>query len=245
MRTTRGYIDQTLAVDQDVVLTDELASHLTRVLRLRSGDALQLYNGDGREFRAVLTSLERKRTVARVEAEVTPLPESPLRLTLAQGLCRGEKMDLVLQKATELGVHAIQPLTTERTEVRLDAEREARRMGHWQQVLASASEQCGRATLPTLSAPQSLPTWLAQRKAAAGDGLALMLDPEGDVQLRDLAAPTAAVLAVGPEGGFSDNERALMQRMGFRTLRLGPRILRTETAGLAAVAVLQSHWGDL
>lgn len=249
MRTTRGFVDIELATGQEVALSEELANHLTRVLRLRSGDAVQLFNGDGREYRATLTSLERKRTQARIEDEVSPLPESPLRITLAQGLCRGEKMDLVLQKATELGVHAIQPLATERTEVRLDAEREARRVGHWRQVIASACEQSGRAGLPLLAAPQSLPNWLVQMGAAMpganAASIRLMLDPEGDVSLRDLPVPTEAILAVGPEGGFSDNEGALLQRMGFARLRLGPRVLRTETAGLAAIAVLQSHWGDL
>jgi 16S rRNA (uracil1498-N3)-methyltransferase len=175
------------------------------------------------------------------------LPESPLALTLAQGICRGDKMDLVLQKATELGVHAVQPLISERTEVRLDAEREAKRMLHWQQVIASACEQSGRAALPALASPQALPAWLGQIGGAdvAAGAMRLMLDPEGDISLRDLPAPGAAILAVGPEGGFSDNERELLQRMGFKTLRLGPRVLRTETAGLAAIAVLQSHWGDL
>ena len=249
MRMTRGFVDIELVTGQEVALTEELANHLTRVLRLRSGDSVQLFNGDGREYRATLTSLERKRTLARIEGEVSPLSESPLRLTLAQGLCRGEKMDLVLQKATELGVHAIQPLATERTEVRLDAEREARRVAHWRQVIASACEQSGRAILSTLAAPLSLPNWLVQLGAAAPavnpQSMRLMLDPEGDASLRDLTAACEAILAVGPEGGFSDNEATLLQRMGFVRLRLGPRVLRTETAGLAAIAALQSHWGDL
>lgn len=249
MRMTRGFVDIELVVGQEAVLGEDLANHLTRVLRLRSGDSVQLFNGDGREYRATLTSLERKRTLARVEDEVSPLPESPLRLTLAQGLCRGEKMDLVLQKATELGVLAIQPLATERTEVRLDAEREMRRVAHWRQVVASACEQSGRARLPELAAPLSLPNWLVQMDATLppenAQSIRLMLDPEGDASLRDLSVATDAILAVGPEGGFSENEGALLQRMGFVRLRLGPRVLRTETAGLAAIAALQSHWGDL
>lgn len=249
MRMTRGFVDIELMTGQEVALSEELANHLTRVLRLRSGDSVQLFNGDGREYRATLTSLERKRTLARIEGEVPSLAESPLRLTLAQGLCRGEKMDLVLQKATELGVQAIVPLGTERTEVRLDAEREARRVAHWRQVIASACEQSGRAILPTLAAPLSLPNWLVQLGTATPavnpQSMRLMLDPEGDASFRDLPAACEAVLAVGPEGGFSDNEGALLQRMGFIRLRLGPRVLRTETAGLAAIAALQSHWGDL
>jgi 16S rRNA (uracil1498-N3)-methyltransferase len=247
MRIPRGYHQGELTIGDETVLGEVIANHWTRVLRLKRGDAVQLFNGDGREYRALLESIERRRTSVRIEAELAPLPESPLALTLAQGICRGEKMDLVLQKATELGVHALQPLISERTEVRLDAEREARRMVHWQQVIASACEQSGRASIPALASPLALPAWLGQIGAAdaAADRLRLMLDPEGDVTLRDLPAPGAAILAVGPEGGFSDHERELLQRVGFKTLRLGPRVLRTETAGLAAIAVLQSHWGDL
>ena len=245
MRLIRGFVDIELAVGKEVALSEELASHLTRVLRLRSGDSVHLFNGDGHEYSAVLTSLERKRTLARIEAQVTPIAESSLHLTLAQGLCRGEKMDLVLQKATELGVAAIQPLITERTEVRLDAERESRRLLHWRSVLASACEQSGRATLPHLSAPAALVHWLAQRSQSATPApLALLLDPEGGVSLRDLPSVERVLLAVGPEGGFSEAERSLMQRLGFVALRFGPRIMRTETAGLAALAALQSHWGD-
>lgn len=247
MRIPRGFHHGAIAVGEEIVLGEVIASHWTRVLRLQRGDAVQLFNGEGREYRALLESVERKRTTARIEAELAPLPESPLALTLAQGICRGDKMDLVLQKATELGVQAVQPLTSERTEVRLDAEREAKRMTHWQQVIASACEQSGRASMPALASPLALPAWLGQIGAGndASATLRLMLDPEGDVSLRDLPAPDAAILAVGPEGGFSDNERELLRRMGFQTLRLGPRVLRTETAGLAAIAVLQSHWGDL
>ena len=250
MRTIRGFVDAELGVDQELQLGDELANHLTRVLRLRVGDSLNLFNGSGKEFRAQLQSVERKRTLVRVEAELPGMSESPLRLTLAQGLCRGEKMDLVLQKATELGVQAVQPLITERTEVKLDAEREARRMGHWRQVLISACEQSGRARLPGLEAPIALPGWLAADRSAAetaekNSTIRLMLDPEGEHSLRELPAFSAATLAVGPEGGFSEHERSLLQRAGFITLRLGPRVLRTETAGLAAIAALQSHWGDL
>lgn len=246
MRIPRGYHDGELAPGAEVVLDDTLASHLTRVLRLRAGDAVQLFDGRGHEVRAVLAVLERKRTTARVEGEIAPVAESPLRLTLAQGICRGEKMDLVLQKATELGAHAILPLMTERTEVRLDAEREAKRMAHWRQVIASACEQCGRATLPQLAAPLGLPQWLA----ALRDGddpadMKLILDPGGATDLRSLAPGGSLTLAVGPEGGFSEAEVALMQRAGFLGLRLGPRILRTETAGLAAIAALQARFGDL
>ncbi|MGE4071682.1 MAG: 16S rRNA (uracil(1498)-N(3))-methyltransferase [Lysobacterales bacterium] len=248
MRTIRGYIDAELAPDQELALGEDLSSHLTRVLRLRVGDRLQLFDGRGREFAAELIAAERKRAQVRVGAELAAIADSPLQLTLAQGLCRGEKMDLVLQKATELGVQRVQPLLTERTEVKLDAEREARRMAHWRQVLISACEQSGRAQLPELAAPMAMPSWLAgllaDAPAASPDSVRLMLDPDGDVALRDLPPAASAVLAVGPEGGFSEHEGELLQRAGFTRLRLGPRVLRTETAGLAAIAALQSHWGD-
>ena len=246
MRIPRGYHDGDLTPGAEIVLDETLANHLTRVLRLRAGDPVQLFDGRGREVRAVLAVLDRKRTTARVEADIAPVAESPLRLTLAQGICRGEKMDLVLQKATELGVHAILPLLTERTEVRLDAEREAKRMAHWRQVIASACEQCGRATLPRLDAPMALPNWLAALRGVDGAGdIRLVLDPGGALDLRELTPAESMTLAVGPEGGFSEAEVALMQRAGFGGLRLGPRILRTETAGLAAIAALQARFGDL
>jgi 16S rRNA (uracil1498-N3)-methyltransferase len=249
MRTIRGYFDAELVPDRDVYLGEDLSNHLTRVLRLRIGDGLQLFDGCGREFEAQLIAIERKRAQVRIGAELAAQADSPLRLTLAQGLCRGEKMDLVLQKATELGVQFMQPLVTERTEVKLDAERESRRLAHWRQVLISACEQSGRARLPALATPMGLPAWLAAMiadpPAAPDDSVQLMLDPEGDVCLRELAPAKAAILAVGPEGGFSEHERDLLQRAGFTRLRLGPRVLRTETAGLAAIAALQSHWGDL
>jgi 16S rRNA (uracil1498-N3)-methyltransferase len=246
MRIPRGYHDGDLTPGAEIVLDDTLANHLTRVLRLRAGDLVQLFDGRGQEVRAVLAVLDRKRTTARVEADVAAVAESPLRLTLAQGICRGEKMDLVLQKATELGVHAILPLLTERTEVRLDAEREAKRMAHWRQVIASACEQCGRATLPRLDAPMALPHWLAALRGAEDPGdMKLILDPGGALDLRALVPAESMTLAVGPEGGFAEAEVALMQRAGFAGLRLGPRILRTETAGLAAIAALQARFGDL
>lgn len=244
MRIPRGYHDGELATGTEVVLDEALAGHLTRVLRARSGDPVQLFDGRGREVRAVLVALDRRRTTARVEALLPALPESPLRLTLAQGVCRGEKMDLVLQKATELGVHALLPLQTLRTEVRLDAEREARRMQHWREVILSACAQCGRATAPGLHPPQALPQWLAALAGAAGKEK-LVLDPQGAMRLGDLAPASTITLAVGPEGGFDEDELALMRRAGFRGLRLGPRVLRTETAGLAAIAALQARFGDL
>lgn len=252
MRRIRGYLDAPLVAGRELVLPEQLGNHLSRVLRLRVGDRVALFNGDGREHAAELRSLQRGRVQVLIGEELPALPESPLRLHLAQALCRGEKMDLVLQKATELGVHSIQPLLSERCGVHLDADREGRRLAHWRQVVASACEQCGRARLPHVEAPRELGSWLAALPvpdadadaAEQGSELRLLLDPHQSATLRELPPPSSAWLAVGPEGGFTSQETHLLRHRGFHGLRLGPRILRTETAGLAALAAIQAWWGD-
>ncbi len=229
--------------------------HAARALRLKPGDRVLLFNGSGLDHAAELLRIDKRDVTARVLDEGVPaLSESPLRLTLAQGIARGEKMDLILQKATELGVARIVPLFTARTEVRLIGERAERRLAHWRAVIVSACEQCGRGVLPTLAEPQDLASWVvsldvAVPSAGAGaerqDNLRLILDPHGSSTVRGLTAFGSATLAIGPEGGLSDADRSILQRAGFRGLRLGPRILRTETAGLAAIAALQALHGDL
>ncbi len=241
MRTIRCHVGQPMAVGQVVALDENASNHLVRVLRLGVGDALVLFNGDGRDYAARLISVEKRGARAEVTGVAAVANESPLRITLAQGIARGEKMDWVLQKATELGVAAIVPLQTERTEVKLDADRADKRLAHWSGVLAAACEQCGRARLPVLSAPATLAAWAA----GAGDGLKLALDPEGELTLATLPPSDAVTLVVGPEGGLSERDLATLRAAGFRGLRLGPRILRTETAGLAAIAALQALHGDL
>lgn len=243
MRIIRSHVDQPLAVGQRITLPEDSSLHLLRVLRLEPGDAVTLFNGDGFDYTArLLTAAKRG-----AEAEITgrePVPrESPLRLTLVQGVARGEKMDLVLQKATELGVDAFTPVVTERTEVKLDAERAEKRMAHWRGVVAAACEQSGRAMLPRLSQPTALSAYAGAETA----DIKLVLDPNGDVGLAGLSpqAGQSIALVVGPEGGLSERDLATLRAAGFRGLRLGPRILRTETAGLAAVAALQALYGDL
>lgn len=246
MRLTRCHVDLPLAPARTFVLPETVANHLTRVLRLREGDECVLFNGDGQDHVARLLSVGKRE--ARVEV-VSSLPvdrESPLRLTLIQGIARGEKMDLILQKATELGVARIQPVNAERTEVKLDAERLDKRVAHWRSVVISACEQSGRARVPELSPPLGL---AQAAQASDASGLRLLLDPIGDLSLAGLPAPTGAgagiVVAIGPEGGWSPRDREILLASGFLGLRLGPRILRTETAGLAAIAALQSRFGDL
>ena len=244
MRIPRVHVPQALHAGHEVDLPVQAGEHLVRVLRLDRGHPLRLFDGEGREYAGEIASLAKRAVTARVlDAIEADDVESPLRITLGQGIARGEKMDWVLQKATELGVARIVPLVTDRTEVKLDAERAERRLAHWHAVLASACEQCGRNRIPEIVEPVKLHDWAA----ALGDdaGLRLALDPNGDARARELVIDTQATLAVGPEGGLSDHDLATLAQAGFRGLRLGPRILRTETAGLAAIAALQAIHGDL
>jgi len=242
MRTIRSYIDVDLTPGRSLALPEAAATHLLRVLRLGLGDEVTLFNGDGFDYRARISALGKR----SAEAEVVDLSEvareSPLQVTLAQALARGEKMDLVLQKATELGVQKVAPVITERTEVKLDAERADRRLAHWRGVVASACEQCGRARLPEIAEPQSLHGFLS--RAQLPGQLILALDPEGDHSLDTLPEFASLVLVIGPEGGLSPRDLDQLRAAGARGLRLGPRILRTETAGLAALAALQALRGD-
>lgn len=243
MRIPRIHVSTALSAGDVLQLPEQAGEHLARVLRLESGHPLILFNGDGREYDARLAALTKRAVSAEVVGEREVSRESPLRLTLLQGVARGEKMDWILQKATELGVVRIVPVVTERTEVRLDEERGSKRLLHWQSVLAAACEQCGRNTLPEVAAPQKLMTACAALGDDAAARFALL--PEADTGPRELGAlPHGAVLLVGPEGGLSDHDVAIARNAGFRGLRLGPRILRTETAGLAALAALQAMAGD-
>ena len=244
MRIPRIYVPQTLAPGREVELPVQAGEHIARVLRLDRGHPLRLFDGSGDEYAAELASLAKRSVTAKVLASATAEDrESPLRITLAQGIARGEKMDWILQKATELGVARIVPIVTDRTEVKLDAERAERRVAHWEAVVASACEQCGRTRLPDVIEPMKLSDWAASLDDSAG--LRLALDPHGDVSARDLPECERATLAVGPEGGLSEHDLVTLHEAGFRGLRLGPRILRTETAGLAALAVMQALLGDL
>jgi 16S rRNA (uracil1498-N3)-methyltransferase len=244
MRIPRIYVPQPLRPGREVELPIQAGEHLARVLRLDRGHRLRLFDGSGDEYEAELASLAKRSVTARVlESADAEDRESPLRITLAQGIARGEKMDWILQKATELGVARIVPIVTDRTEVRLDAERAERRVAHWEAVVASACEQSGRRRLPEISEPAKLADWAATLDDETG--LRLALDPTGDLTPRDLPPSASATLVVGPEGGLSDHDLATLGTAGFRGLRLGPRILRTETAGIAALAAMQVLLGDL
>lgn len=243
MRVTRAHLELPLAPGAEVVLPETAAAHLTRVLRLGVGDGCVLFNGDGHDYAARITSIGKREVRAVVVDAARVDRESPLRTGLLQGVARGEKMDLILQKATELGIAEVRPLWSQRSEVKLDGERAAKRLAHWRGVVASACEQSGRATVPPVAAPVPL---AAAVEALPPGGLRLLLDPDGALGARtlELDAGTPVWLAVGPEGGWSPDDRARLQAAGFQGLRLGPRILRTETAGLAALAALQAMGGD-
>lgn len=219
------------------------AHHAVKVLRLRNGDALTLFDGRGGEWRATLKVGAGKTAQAALHHFVARDPESPLAVTLVQALPAGDKMDWVVEKCVELGVAAIQPVVARRSIVRLSAERMARRVMHWNAIAVAACEQSGRNRVPPVAEPLDLPQYLAEAKAH--NALRLVLAPEGDARVRDLPRPGLPVtVMIGPEGGWEDEELRAARMAGFGTLQLGPRVLRTETAGAAALAALQAVWGD-
>ena len=242
MRVTRLYVAVPLLVGARIALPETAAGHLVRVLRAQAGDACVLFNGDGHDYDARIVAAGKRDAEVEILAARAIGNESPLRLVLLQALARGEKMDWILQKATELGVVAIVPVTSERSEVRLDGERADKRIAHWRSVVVSACEQSGRATVPAVAMPGSLAQAMADLPATARR---LLLDPQATQGMRklDLAAG-GIVLAIGPEGGWSARDLASLRGNGFEGLRLGPRVLRTETAGIAAIAALQACHGD-
>lgn len=258
MRLTRCYIDAPLQVGAFVELPESVAAHLTRVLRLGLGARLVLFNGDGHDFEVELCAVEKRSAQAEIIAMREVNSESPLRLVLAQAVARGEKMDFVLQKGTELGAAGFVPLITERTEVRLDAERGEKRRAHWQGVIAAACEQSGRARLPRLAAVSTLSDWLAARGTQGDEQGAdnatqdltpplFYLDPDAALSLRELPAQArcnTVCFVIGPEGGLGERDLAQLQAAGAQGVRLGPRVLRTETAGLAVLAAMQALYGD-
>ncbi len=242
MRLIRVHVEAALAEGVRVGLAGSAAAHVSRVLRLGAGDALTLFNGDGQDYPSRITGLGRGRVEVTVEGRAAARAESPLAVTLAQGIARGERMDLVVQKATELGVAAIVPVATARSVVRLDRDTRERKLAHWRGVAVAACEQCGRARVPAVADP--LP--LAAQLAAPPAGTRLLLAPGAETSLTAVARGAGSVeLLVGPEGGLEDAERQAALAAGYRACSLGPRVLRSETAAIAALAVLQAVAGDL
>lgn len=239
---SRFYCPFSLAPGAIVDLPEEAAHHAVRVLRLGVDDSIVLFDGQGGEWRGRLLRVGKTVTVA-LESHLNVDREPPLAVTLAQGLPTADKMDWVVQKGVELGVAAIRPVAARRSVVRLSGERLARRVQHWQSVAVAACEQCGRNRVPTVAPLLDLPQFLGETRA--DNALALVLAPGAGTRLAELPRPAGPVLLlVGPEGGFEETELAAATVAGYRPVTLGPRVLRTETAGAAALAAMMALWGD-
>lgn len=238
MRLSRFFIDAPLSLGQHE-LPEAQAHYIGRVLRHAVGDAVQLFDGSGQEFLGELIEVGKKSVRVELREALPGMPESPLAIHLGQGLSRGERMDWAIQKATELGATEITPIASERCEVRLKDERADKRMAHWRQIAISACEQCGRSVIPTIYPPIGLNEWLQQVRA----DLKLVLHPVAEPWASH-PQPQSLAFLIGPEGGLTDNEVAQAQSQGFHAARLGPRVLRTETAPVVALSVAQQLWGD-
>ena len=238
MRLSRFFIDAPLSLGQHD-LPEAQAHYIGRVLRHAVGDAVQLFDGSGQEYLGELIEVGKKAVRVELREQLAGQAESPLRIHLGQGLSRGERMDWAIQKATELGVGEITPIVSERCEVRLKDERADKRLAHWRQVAISACEQCGRSVLPVIHAPITLAEWQGHVQAE----LKLVLHPVA-APLESHARPHSLAFLIGPEGGLSVAEVEQAKAAGFHAARLGPRVLRTETAPVVALAVAQQLWGD-
>jgi 16S rRNA (uracil1498-N3)-methyltransferase len=240
MRIPRIFTPQILTLDSTIALEDAAAHYLSKVLRMETGREVVLFNGLGGEYLACIDAISKKNVRVKLSRFHAENRQSPLLLELAIGVSRGERMDWVLQKATELGVTKITPLITERSEVKLGGERTDKKMQHWQQILISACEQCQRNLLPELSAPMLLNEWVAGCKAE----LKYVLHHRDNQGVAQAKAPTSVALLIGPEGGLSESEITQAIAQQFLPLTLGPRVLRTETAPVVAISLVQYLWGD-
>lgn len=241
MRTTRIYLSSTLVIDTTVVLDKAASHHLIRVLRMKAGAAITLFNNSGHEYECTLLDQSQSAASVRVHSCQSCHTESKLQIHLLQGISRGDRMDLSIQKATELGVTNITPVMCERTNISLSTERWQKKLEHWQQIIISACEQSGRCQLAELNDICQLDD--ATRNSAADTRL--VLDPEASTSLGMIKASSTISLLVGPEGGLTEHEIETAKQNGFSGVTLGPRVLRTETAGIASIAALQALWGDL
>jgi len=241
MNQPRFYCREVLSPGAHIDLPAPVARHAVRVLRLPPGAAVVLFDGRGGEYDARIERIERDRVVAALGAWRDVERESGLAVTLIQAVQAGEKMDYTVQKAVELGVSQIVPVDSRRSVTRLSGERAARRVAHWQGVAAAACEQCGRNQVPQLAPLERLENWLAR---PASGTLRLILAPDAEQALVDLPPVTDVQMLIGAEGGLDPQEIVAAQQVGFKAVRMGPRILRTETAGLAALAAMQALWGD-
>lgn len=245
MRIPRIYTDLSLRCDSSLVLDGSAARHLCSALRMKAGQPIILFNGQGGEYAAELTEVGKNRVSAKIVEYRDIDRESTLKVHLAIGISRGERMDLIVQKATELGAMEITPLFTERTEVKLNGQRLEKKMRHWQQIAISACEQCQRNQVPRINSPVTLDQWLSLSEHNGAEILKFVLHHRTEKRLSEHQAATEICLLVGPEGGLGEREVTAAIERGFQPLALGPRVLRTETAPLAAISILQSLWGDM
>lgn len=241
MRVPRIYTHQVLSPQTQLELESAPAQHIARAMRMRAGDALTLFNGRGGEYAATIGSVGKKTVLVTVGEHHDTEKESPLAIHLGIAVSRGERMDWLIQKAVELGVCSISPLFTQRTEVKLKGDRADKKVRHWQLIAIAACEQCGRNQLPAINPPQNLSAWVETTQADRK----LVLHHRATIEAEAQQAPASIALLIGPEGGLSPLEISTTESVGYGALRLGPRIMRTETAPLAAIAILQARWGDM
>ena len=242
MSEPRFFIDDALEISEGFRLPDAVAHHMCSVLRKKSGDAIVLFNGRGGEYKATITQVEKKDVIVTITGFDEIERESPLAITLVQGISKGQRMDITLQKAVELGVKHIVPLQNQRSTVQLKGERIQSRMNHWQQVVISACEQCGRNTIPELLLPMSVDEWLAKDT----NSRKLLLAPGGKYKLSNLPdSQEATSILVGSEGGLTETEINEATASGYISINIGPRIFRTETAAIVTLSLCQGLWGDL
>lgn len=242
MRIPRIYQDVSLAEGQVILVSAEAAHHMINVLRMKMGQPLVLFNGKGGYFDAIIQGVEKRRVEVIVGKQHSEEYESPLKITLAQGISRGQRMDYTLQKAVELGVSEVVPLICQYGNVRLDDNQQVKRLDHWKKIIIGACEQSGRNRLPSICAPVQFNDWINIQN----EGLKIMFHPAGQSTLNQCSpVDNHVVLVAGPEGGFDESEVELAQKNGFCTITIGPRVLRTETTALVAITACQVLWGDL
>ena len=243
MSTSRLFSPLQLRANTELSFGSDQARYVGRVLRLRSGDALTVFDGSGGEYPATIGTITKQELNLSVGEHISRSAESPLRIRLVQGISRGERMDIVVQKATELGVQRISPVLTDFSVVKLEPGRAVKRRDHWQKIAQSACEQCRRNIVPAIDAPQSLLEWFADNTGSDKPQLILRADAREPMPAIDMPGSDLTIL-IGPEGGFSEAEYERATVAGLKAVRLGPRIMRTETAALAAISIAQATWGD-
>jgi 16S rRNA (uracil1498-N3)-methyltransferase len=241
MRIPRIYTERPLEINREVELGQSASRHLSKALRLKEGAAIILFNGEGGQYQATISSINKNSVRALLSEFFQADNESPLEIHLGICISRGERMDHIIQKSTELGVSEITPLFGERTEVKLNSDRQQKKLDHWQQIAISACEQSGRNRIPLINKIQKPEHWVNELEATTK----LVLHHRNANTIKNLPASISVALLVGPEGGLSDDEISNAEKSGCQSLALGPRVLRTETAPLAAIAMLQAYWGDM